>query len=216
MKYGDTNGAGVRALEHRGCSSDLRGLESTPLVEPRSDGVEADHREFVGGVLGLCWPDDVLPFGESRPEAGRERIRDVVIPRNREHWHLETLQERPSLLELASPASMREITGYDEKLRVETLTQVVQCRVCLGHFVTTDMEIGYMNDPADHGARLIHAKDGRRENRSSSPSRASRHESTAIPKPEKHYQVAGGLLEIRNIHAFPRPAPHVTRRSSND
>ena len=142
-----TGGPGVQALGGR---VELRFSQRAALVPERAGGVEADdlqrrRREDRLGRLPL--PIELRP--RSR-EAGRKRVRQVVVSRNGEHGHAEGTEEPRRLLVLPAPPSVREVAGGDDHLRPHPAYERGQRLLDVRRLLCTRMEIGYMEEACRH------------------------------------------------------------------
>ena len=91
--------------------------------------VDPDHVHAGKGHRGLGRLPDALEL-RPWPREARRRVRNVVVPRHREHRRPERAQERSRLLELRPAAAMGEIARGDDELRLEALDEPGQ-RPCV-------------------------------------------------------------------------------------
>ena len=97
--------------------------DSAGLMAPRAHGVQSDHVQRGRGVGRLGGLPLSLELAKRPCEARRERVRNVVIPWNRQNRAIERSEEIGGTGELVLPAPVAEIPARDHELRLEALGQ---------------------------------------------------------------------------------------------
>jgi len=119
----DLECAGLRLAQTLLRVFQLPGPNPAGLVTPGADRVEPDHMQGggrVGRLGGLPLP---LELVERPREAGRERVRDVVIPGNRQDRALEGAEKGGRTGELIRLAAVTQIAAGDHELWLEAFDQ---------------------------------------------------------------------------------------------
>ena len=78
-----------------------------------------------------------------------------MVPRNREKWETEALEELTGPLELGAPTAMCEVASDYEDLRSEPWNQFAQSREWLGRRTASEMKIRDVENPSGHGPGTI-------------------------------------------------------------
>ena len=94
--------------------------------------------------------EDALPFCEGSREAGRERVRDVVVPRNHEVLRVEALEDLTRLLELLAASAVGEISGGKYEVQPKPRDQLLQGRDRLVRVASADVQVGDVEDACSH------------------------------------------------------------------
>ena len=81
-------------------SLELGRLESAALLTPRPDRGQSNDSEPTGDVDRLRGSEDTIPLFAGPREAGREDVRNVMVPRNGEEWQADALEQLARPLEL--------------------------------------------------------------------------------------------------------------------
>jgi hypothetical protein len=136
-------------LEPSASALELRCIDGTALVVERPRGVHPDDVEPRDGGDGLGRLPDSLELGPRTHEA-RRCVRQVVIPRYREHRRPEPAEELRRLFELASSAAMREIARRDDELGADLLDELPECRRHLEVFMRAHVEVGHVEEACRH------------------------------------------------------------------
>src|SRR5262249_32939817 len=92
-----------------------------------------------------------LELAERTGETGWERVRDVVIARDREHRRPERTQKPRRANELVLAPAVTEVAARDHELRLETLDQnrcAAHDRVCV---TCSEVQAGKMQNACKHG-----------------------------------------------------------------
>src|SRR5439155_26904227 len=94
----------------------LAPTDSSRLVSPRTDRVEADHVQGRGGVGRLGRLPLALELAERPGEASGKGIRDVVVSGDGEDGPPQGAQEPRGVDELVPTAAMAEIAAGNDEL----------------------------------------------------------------------------------------------------
>ena len=163
MQHDDPERALGRLVEQRGRPVELRVAYAPRLLPPRPDGVEPDDEEPLTAMDGLRRFPEPLELRPRAREPGRKRVRDVVVPGDREHGPAEPAQQVRRRLELVTAAAVREIAARDHELRLHPLDERGERVVGLLADAAADVQIGDVKDACRHGrGRLYTRLHGRR------------------------------------------------------
>ena len=94
-------------------------LERPALLAQRAHGAEPHDDQAGGGVERLRVAEGAAPGLEGPGEAGRERVRDVVIAGHREEGEADGVEEPARPLELLGPAPVGQVARGQQELRLE-------------------------------------------------------------------------------------------------
>ena len=125
--------------------------QAARLVPPGSHGVEADDVQGGGRVCRLGRLPLPFELAERTREARGERVRDVVVPRDREHRRPERAKEPRGARELVCATAVAEIAACDHELRSEALDQngcAVLDRIVVA---CAEMQVGEVQNACKHG-----------------------------------------------------------------
>ena len=115
--------------------------QAAGLVSPGANRVQPDDEQLLGAVNGLDGLPLALELGPRPREAGRERVRDVVVAGDHEQRRAESAQEGRGLLVLAPPSPVREVAGDDDQLRLDPVDERPETAVDLALFAASNVEI---------------------------------------------------------------------------
>lgn len=124
--------------------------EGSALLAPGTDGVEPHDEQRIGPKDRLHPCEDRIPAVERAREAGRQRVRDVVVPGNGENGEPDAVEQdarRPELLELPT---IREITGGQDELRPELPGELDEPVEDLGGIAFAHVDVGEVENPRCH------------------------------------------------------------------
>src|SRR5260221_729450 len=145
-----------RALE-------LRVADTTGLVPPRPDRVEADEVCSRTDVLGLGRLPLPLELAPGAGEPRREGVGNVVVAGDREYRCVEALEKRRGPLVLITAAAIRQVATCDHDLRADPLDQRSEAPLQDRVVPRAEMEVGDVQDASSHRrSRLYSECDGRR------------------------------------------------------
>src|SRR5205085_423276 len=82
-----------------------------------------------------------LELGPRLREAGREGMRDVVVPGHGQNRRAEALQECGCTLVLGRAPAVREIARRDDQLRIEPRDQLMERGLDRALFTCADVEV---------------------------------------------------------------------------
>ena len=142
MQHDDPERPLGRLVEQRGRPVELRVAYAPRLLPPRPDGVEPDDEEPLTAMDGLRRFPEPLELRPRAREPGRKRVRDVVVPWDREHGPAEPAQQVRRRLELVTAAAVREIAARDHELRLHPLDERGERVVGLLADAAADVQIG--------------------------------------------------------------------------
>src|SRR5262249_16184642 len=113
--------------------------------------VEPDHMQRVRGVGWLGRLPQSFEASEGTREARRERMWEVVIPRDRKHGWAERAQEVRGAHELIGPAAVTQISARDDQFGCEAFDE--DGRAVLDRLVVSGsvMQIGEVQNACKHG-----------------------------------------------------------------
>ena len=160
---------------------ELRRLERAALLTPRPHRVQADDRQALRRVDGLGRPEDTFPLHTRLREACRERVRNVVVSRDREEGEPEAPEQLVRALELGPTAAVSEVAGDDEDLGLEPGNQLAEGREGLGLLAPAEMQIGDVEDPSCHGRGTIAPSSTRSGSGKHSGRSSPRRPATSLP-----------------------------------
>ena len=147
----DPQHSGRRVREGVRGALELRVAEPPGLVAPRAHRVQPDDAERVGAMDGLRRSPQTL---ELRPGAGEprgERVRDVVVPGDRDDRRTEPTQERSGRIVLLVPSPVRQVAGGDDHIGSETPDERGQRLLDVGCGVPPGVQVGDVENPGWHG-----------------------------------------------------------------
>jgi hypothetical protein len=130
-----------RSREQLGGPLQLPRADAAGLMPPGPDRVQADDEEAVGLVHGLRRLPVALELAKGPSEAGGERVRDVVVARNREERPFETVQERCRSVVLLGAAAVGEIAARDDQMGVDALDQRLERALDVRRLGGADMQV---------------------------------------------------------------------------
>ena len=148
------HGDAIRAFGR--CVQSFRGAEQLvfaqrPALVPVGAGrVQADNVQRLGRVRRLGRLPLPLEFGPRPREAGRERVREVVIPRHCKQRCLEGAEKPGGVLVLLAGAPVGEIARGDDQLRADPTDEGGQGLLDLKILTCTRVKIGYMEEACRH------------------------------------------------------------------
>ena len=120
-------------------SRELPGANATGLMAPRPHRVQPDDMKRGRGVERLGRLPLSFEGAERAGEARRERVRNVMVARNREHRRPQRAEESRRIHQLSLPPPVTEITAGDDQLGFEAVDQ--HGRTALDRLVVTRAEM---------------------------------------------------------------------------
>jgi hypothetical protein len=73
-----------------------------------------------------------------------------MVPRHREEWEAQAIEQLASVLELRTATAVRQIASNHEDLRSQLRYQLAQSRDWLGRRTASEMEIRAVENPTGH------------------------------------------------------------------
>src|SRR5919108_701412 len=201
--------------------------DSARLVQPRADRVQADDEQRLGGVDRLGRLPVALELGEGLREPRQRRVRDVVVPRDREHRPRERAEEVGRAVVLVGPPAVCQIAARDDQLRVDPPDQRLEAGLQPWIVVAPEVQVGEVEEPcraSSHSrGRLSRSRLGCRSGgggavlcpAGASPTRSSytlRSWSTSQPRSSAS---GAGRSGSSAAPGQPGPWPHWSRRVSD-
>src|SRR5206468_3988718 len=104
------------------------------------NGVEPDRENALAAIDGLGRLPQPLELLPRTREAGRKRVRDVVVSRDAEQRRPEAAQELRGGVVLLRPAAMGEVAARDHELWLEAVDDRPE-RPLRGCFPCTDVQV---------------------------------------------------------------------------
>jgi hypothetical protein len=141
VEHDDPHRAGRSLREPAGGVPQLRGSDAAGLVEPGTDGVEADDVEALGAVGRLRGLPAALELLVGAGEAGDGRIGDVVVARNRQNRPIEALEEVGGAVVLLGTPPVGQVAARDDQLGIDALDEAREARLKPRLFAAADVKI---------------------------------------------------------------------------
>ncbi len=129
---------------------ELGRFERAALLTPRPDRVQSNDREPSRDVDRLRRSKDTVPLFASAREACRKGVRDVMVPRHREEWETQAVEQLASVLELRTATAVSQIARDHEDLRSQLRYQPAQSRDSLRRLTASEVEIRDVKNPSGH------------------------------------------------------------------
>jgi hypothetical protein len=137
----DAKGARGRLGQMPGSVLELRRTDSSRLVAPGADRVQADDVELAGAVNRLGRLPVMLELLVRTREARDRRIGDVVVPRDGQDGPAEAPQEVRSAVVLLRATAVRQVAAGDDQLGPDLVDQRRQTGLDPRLFAAAHMEI---------------------------------------------------------------------------
>ena len=158
VKGDDAKRAALGAREALSGAHELCIADASGLVPPRPYRVHADDMDGIGRVERLGRLPDPFELAPRLGEARRERVRDVVIPRNRHHRRAEPTEEGGRAIVLGGLPPVRQIAGRNDQLRLQALQQVGERMLDDGAVAGPDMQIRKVEDARNHRRSRLYSE----------------------------------------------------------
>ena len=139
-----------RIAQVGGCSFEVGLSERPALLAPRANRAQADDDELVRGVNRVDRSEHTLPLGEGPREAGGDRVRDVVVTRDREKRDVNALEERTRPFELGAAPAVREVSRGEEERRLQPHCELPERGIRLVRLASADVQVGHVENARGH------------------------------------------------------------------
>jgi hypothetical protein len=153
MQHDDPERARGGFGEPLGSVRELRRPDPSGLVAPGTDGVQADEVQALGAVGRLGRLPVALELIERSREARDRRVRDVVVPGDREDRPAEALEEVGGAVVFQRAAAMCQVAARDDQLRVDPLDQIGQAGLDPRLLVRANMQIRQVKESCPGGGQ---------------------------------------------------------------
>jgi hypothetical protein len=120
---------------------ELRGSDAAGLVEPGTDGIEADDVEALGAVGRLRGLPATLELLVGASEAGDRRIGDVVVAGDCENRPPEALKEVGGAIVLLATPPVGQVAARDDQLGIDAFDEAREARLKPRLFAAADVKI---------------------------------------------------------------------------
>lgn len=144
-----------RVREQRRRVLELAAAQAAGLVPPGAHRVQPHDQEPLGAVDRLGRLPEPLELGERPGEPGRERVRDVVVARDREEREAQAAQEPSGALVLVPAAPVRQVSARDDQLGPRPLDQRGERSLDDRILARSGVQIRDVEDPRRHRARRV-------------------------------------------------------------
>jgi hypothetical protein len=137
----DSQRARRRFAKAAGDVPQLPRSDASRLLEPGTDGIEADDVEALGAVGRLGGLPATLELLVGAGEAGDRRIGDVVIPGHRQNRPPEALEEVGGAVVLLGTPPVGQVAARDDQLGIDALDEAREARLKPRLFAAADVKI---------------------------------------------------------------------------
>ena len=150
VQHDDAAGAVRRLAEPLDRAAQLVVGQRAALVPERPRRVQPDQVQRGGCMCRLRrlpYAVELLPRAR---EPGRKRVREIVVPRHRQHRRAERGEEAVRAVVFLGPAAMSQVARGDDELRLQPRHERGQRRLNLRILLLPHVEIRYMDEGRGH------------------------------------------------------------------